>query len=100
MLRQPHLAALRRLKAEMERLDGFLTSEWVASEENISDGPSRDLDRDVWKLNPRVFLWSWAATSDLPAAAMSDWTVAGSWCIRHHRQGGLPPPGSLPAYPN
>ena len=30
------MAALRRLKAEMERLDVFLTSEGVASEENIS----------------------------------------------------------------
>ena len=36
------MAALRRLKAETERLDVFLTSEWVASEENISDGLSRD----------------------------------------------------------
>ena len=25
--------------------------------------------------------------------------VAGSLCIRHHHQGGLPPPGFLPAYP-
>ena len=30
------MAALRRLKAETERLDVFLTSEWVASEENSS----------------------------------------------------------------
>ena len=30
------MAALRRLKAEMERLDVFLTSEGLASEENIS----------------------------------------------------------------
>ena len=50
------MAALRQLRAELERLDAHLIPEYVASEDNISDGLSRDQDRDDWKLNPRVFL--------------------------------------------